>query len=175
MKYLKRINELFDTEELRDQNEIPYLRGEISPKKLVSGENLIGKDDKLLVKLIESCPWIVELKYVRSGSILAIGFHETINHSPTDNVFYYLNIEIVEFTNKTYNINFNAKVMGNGREIYNESIRKGQLDINDVTTFLNKNCYPLVVDFNNYLSRMFSQQPVSYTNKRIRPFNIQHN
>ncbi len=175
MKHLKRINELFDDEFQKDLHEIPYLRGEITPQSLSSGENILQKGDRTLNQLVHSCPWIVELGYRRSGSILSIGFSDTIRHTAKDEVFFYLNIEIVEFTNNIYNINFSAKAIGNGRDIYNESIRKQQLNVNDLIEFMNKTCYPLVVDFNNYLTKMFSKSPVSYTNKFIRPFNPKHN
>lgn len=36
MKHLKKFNELFDTEELKNQNEIPYLSGEFDSKDIVN-------------------------------------------------------------------------------------------------------------------------------------------
>ena len=175
MKYLKRINELFDDEFQKDLHEIPYLKGEITPQSLTSGEDILQKGDKLLNQLAHSCPWIIELGFRRSGSILSIGFSDTLRHTAKDEVFYYLNIEIVEFGKSIHNVNFTSKVYGNGVEIYNENIKKSQLTIPQLIDFLNKTCYPLVVDFNNYLEKMFSEKPVSYTDKKIRPFNPKFN
>jgi hypothetical protein len=175
MKYLKRINELFDDEFQKNLHEIPYLKGEITPQKISSGQNLLGMSDRMLNQLCHSCPWIIELGYRRSGSILSVGFSNSLRHSAKDEVFYFLNIEIVDYGRDLYNLNFTSKVIGNGREIYNDSIKNSQMDLNQLINYLNKIIYPMVVDFNNYLSKMFDEKPVSYTDKKVRPFNPKFN
>lgn len=60
MKHLKKFNELFDTEELKDQLEIDQLQGKLDPKNLIKGGNLItfnGDGNEPLEKLFYKLTW----------------------------------------------------------------------------------------------------------------------
>ncbi len=53
MKWIKTINELFDTEELKNQHEIPYLSGKLDPKEIVLSVDADTMLDKSSFKKLE--------------------------------------------------------------------------------------------------------------------------
>ena len=77
MRYLKTY-ELFDTEDLKAQFEIPYLKGELDPSEISKWANLKDELDPELNRIVNDVPWLVELKYRRSGSVISIGFDNHI-------------------------------------------------------------------------------------------------
>ena len=88
LKYIKRINELFDSPELKDRLEIPRLSGDLDPEKLVSYPSIINPEiDSLLESLCASIPWLQELGFVRDNNkTLRLGFSGTKDDKYT---FYY--------------------------------------------------------------------------------------
>ena len=179
MKHLKTINELFDTEDLKSRYEIPYLTGEMSPSSIkkwipVKTPTELGLD-KLLIRLLENCPFLVELKYRRNGRILELGFSDTINYDPKNQVFYHFSMEIVEYVNGAYGLNVYAKCIGNGKTIYNESMIKRVDNFGDLVNLIKRPTFNMLIEFNNYLSKIFDKSHFSITDKGVVMFNPKMN
>ena len=149
MKYLKRINELFDDYDLRDANEISYLTGDIG-SEIVSKWGKVKSDDPLLDRVIFSCPFVIGLKYRRNGNILEFGFNGDIN-----NGFYHFNFEIVEFRNGEFGLNVYSKCVNNNNKIWNESFIKRTDSFAKLCSYLNRDVLDLLVRFNNFLKSEF--------------------
>lgn len=174
MRYLKRINELFDDEELKSQFEIPYLKGE-----LVGGgskwRSLKSDLDPDLTRIITDVPWLAELKYRRSGSVLSIGFNDIIIYGKSEDgreesVYYHFLIEIVRFRDE-YALNVYARCYGNGHQIYSESIIKKSMPYTEMISLLKRPVLNLLIDFNNYIERMFGKSNFSVKDKNKIIFN----
>jgi len=179
MKYLKTY-ELFDNEDLKSQFEIPYLRGEMSPEEINKWKNLKdGLLDTELNRIVNDVPWLVELKYRRSGSVLSIGFDNHIVYGKSkdgkeESVFYYFLIEIVKFRDE-YSLNVYAKCHGNGQQIYSESIIKKSMPYKEMISQLKRPVFNLLIDFNNYIEKMFGESNFSIKDKDTLVFNPLHN
>ena len=60
--------------------EIPYLRGDIDFKKIVSNKSLIREGDQLLGKLAMNCPYIGHLGHRRiSKNLIDLGYNANLN------------------------------------------------------------------------------------------------
>jgi hypothetical protein len=149
MKYLKRINELFDDSDLRDANEIPYLTGDISPET-VSKWKKVKSDDPLLDRVIFSCPFVVGLNYRRNGNILEFGFNSNI-----DNGFYYFTCEVVEFRNVEFGLNAYTRCIIDNNKLWDESFIKRTDNFVKLCSYLNRDILDLLVRFNNFLKSEF--------------------
>lgn len=175
MKYLKYINELFDSEELKSQFEIPYLRGELSPEEISKWKPLENELDGELNQIINEVPWLIEMKYRRSGSILSIGFDNHIVYGQhedgkEESVFYYFLIEIVKFRDE-YSLNVYAKCHGNGQQIYNESMIKKAMPYKEMISNLKRPAFNMLVDFNNFIKSYFGESHFSVKDKNTIVFN----
>jgi hypothetical protein len=73
MRYLKKINEVFDSEELKSSMEIPYLKGDFDPQKILKWWIPVTSSDKNIRELLYSCPFLSELNYYEKDGILNIG------------------------------------------------------------------------------------------------------
>lgn len=169
MKYLKRINEIFDSEELKDQFEIPYLKGDLDPSKVLKWEKVKDdSDNKLLNSIVRACPFVADLSYRKGTNSLELGFKDTIHGD--NQVFYYFLIEIIDYSN-FYNMNMYATSIVNGRKTYNESLIKGRLSFIDLCDILNDKVFKELVDFNNYLEDNFDRSHFFIKNKKNIVFN----
>lgn len=178
MRYLKTY-ELFDNEELKSQFEIPYLRGEMDPNEINKWKNLKDRLDPELNQIINDVPWLVELKYRRSGSVLSIGFDNHIVYGQHEDgkeegVFYYFLIEIVRFRDE-YALNVYAKCYGNGRQIYTESLIKKSMPYSEMINQLKRPTFNLLIDFNNFIESYFGESHFSIKDKETLVFNPLHN
>ena len=174
MKYLKTY-ELFDNEDLKSQFEIPYLRGELSPEEISKWKSLKNEMDPELNQIVNEVPWLIELKYRRSGSVLSIGFDNHITYGKAEDgreesVFYYFLIEIVRFRDE-YSLNVYAKCHGNGQQIYNESMIKKAMPFNEMISLLRRPVFNMLVDFNNFIENYFGESNFSVKDKNTVVFN----
>lgn len=163
MKYLKTY-ELFDSEDLKSYFEIPYLKGDFDPTEIDKWAPVKNEMDSQAIQLVNEVPWIMGLKYRRSGNILALGFENTIKYDENNQVFYYFLIEIVSFGDE-YSVNVYAKCIGNNKQIYNESMIKKAMPYKEMISLLRKNVFSMAVDFNNFIERMFKESNLSFKDK----------
>lgn len=167
MKHLKKINELFDDENLKSKFEIPFLKGEMSPDKLAKGKDLLKVNDPLLLSLVRACPFLMELGYRRVGKTLSFGFDDTKVYSEEDQVFYYFFIEITEFGEGKYNLISQARCVGNDQVIYNESEKFQSVSIIELYSKIKGPVFRLLVDFDNWLEEMFDEDYFSLKDRDI--------
>lgn len=157
MKYLKTINELFDSQDIKDQMEIPHLKGEISYKELVKDDNLIKDGDSLLARVAMNCPYISNLGFTRlSDSLINIGFFQELEVE-LEEVIISFHIEIMEHksTNR-YLCNAYATCMKGNKKIYNESINRSIMPYDRLIDSLNNEVLNLLIDFNKFTLKNFN-------------------
>lgn len=166
MKYLKTMNELFDSDELKDQMEIPMLQGKIPFKDIVKDKNIIKQADPLLANLTMSCPFLGNLKYRRVGNILSIGFDERLNFGEGNDVSLHFYIEICEHqTTKRYICNIYAKCVGNGQTLYDERVNKPIMTFESLRELLNRDALNLLIDFTRYTEKVFNYKFFPFTKR----------
>lgn len=157
MKYIKRINEFFDTDDLKSKMEIEYLQGKIPFKEIVKDANLI-KRDPLLFKLMVSTPFVKYLNYNRlSANLIQLGFQHTMNFGPGNDVLLYFVIEIMEHaTTKSYICNVYAKCIGNGQVLFDERINKPIMPYERLVQILNGEALNMLIDFTKFTNSTFN-------------------
>jgi len=167
MKYLKSINELFDDVDIKSKMEIPYLRGDIDFKKIVSNKSLIREGDQLLGKLAMNCPYIGHLGYRRiSKNLIDLGYNANLNFGEGNDVNLYFIIEIMEHaTTKSYICNVYAKCVGNNRTLYSESINRSIMPYNELVRCMNGEILNLLIDFNKFTSHTFNYKGFPYLDR----------
>jgi hypothetical protein len=153
MKYLKKINELFDTEDLKAKHEIPYLTGVLNGSEVLKWEKIITKNN-FLFTLVESCPFLTELGVNISGNIINIGFQNFKKYNEKDEVFYYFNIEIIKYVD-SYGLNVNYVCYSNKQKIKEGNIRDINLDFIKLTKILNSKVFDELIEFNKFIEKMF--------------------
>lgn len=169
MKYLKTY-ELFDNEDLKSQFEIPHLQGKFDIEEIEKWKPMKNDLDPELTQIINEVPWLIEFKYRRSGSVLSLGFENTIKYDEDNQVFYYFLIEIVKFQD-TYGLHVYAKCHGNGQQIYNESLIKKAMPYNEMLSQLKRPVFNMAVDFSNFIEKMFKESNLSFKDKEQIIFN----
>ncbi len=176
MKYIKNINEFFDTEDLKSKMEIPYLKGEIPFKEIVKDKNMLSYGDGLLAKLLIDCPYIGQLNYNRlSNTILNLGFHKNINFDGKDVLIYFV-IEIMESSvNNRFISNTYARCVS-GDYLFDKAIKKGTFGYQGLVTSLNNETLDLLVEFNNFTNNKFGIKCVPFiTREYMKEFNVGRN
>jgi hypothetical protein len=166
MRHIKRINELFDDFDIKSQMEIPYLRGDLSPDKLI--KNLpVNTTDPLFDNIILNCPFVKFLMYGRpNSSLLNIGYQKTIQFDAANNVIIYYIIEIMENkSSKTVICNVRASCFGNGQKLYYEEINKPFMSYEKLFSFLNSEALDLLIDFTKYTEKMFNFKQMPYPHR----------
>lgn len=158
MKHIKRINEFFDSEDLKSKMEIPYLKGEIPFKDMVSDININRDKDNLLFKLIVDCSFIRYLGYKRlSKNMIQFGFQHSMNFGYGNDVFLYYVIEIVEHSStKSYICNVYAKCIGNGQVLFDEHVNKPIMPYEKLKSFLNGEALDILINFTKFTNSTFN-------------------
>lgn len=166
MKYIKRINEFFDTEDLKSRMEIDYLQGNIPFKEIVKDANLI-KRDPLLFKLIHNAPFIKYLDYNRlSANLIQLGFQHSMNFGTGNDVLLYYVIEIMEHaTTKSYICNVYAKCIGNGETIFDERMNKPIMPYERLVQILNDEALSMLIEFTKFTNSTFNWVYFPYLSK----------
>lgn len=157
MKYIKRINEFFDTDDIKSQMEIEYIQGKIPFKEIVKDDNLI-KRDPLLFKLMVKAPFVKYLNYNRlSSNLIQLGFQHTMNFGPENDVLLYFVVEIMEHaTTKSYICNVYAKCIGNGKVIFDERINKPIMPYEKLIDVLNGPALSMLIQFTKFTNSTFN-------------------
>jgi hypothetical protein len=155
MKYIKKINEFFDSPEIKSQLEVPYLQGKIPFKEVVKDKNLLEEGDLLLSKLIMNCPYISGLNYRRlSNNLINIGFQEG-----TDDVLTYFSIEIVEHKSvgsiSKYLCNIYAKCIESNKVLFDEKINKSLMSYDQLISLINKEGLDLLIKFTRFVNSKY--------------------
>lgn len=152
MKYIKRINEWFDSEEMKSNFEKEYLKGEL-------GDEIINKwtikklNDPFIYELYMNCPFIHNLKINKSGRFLHIGY----SGDDTDkNSFYYFVAEIVDFDD-VYQLKVISRDITNDKKVIDESFIKGNLKKEDLFKLMNGR---VKTELNKFLSHVKSKYDV---------------
>lgn len=166
MKYIKWINEFFDTDDIRSQMEIDYIQGKIPFKEIMKDGNLI-KIDPLLFKLMVNVPFIKYLNYNRlSNNLIQIGFQHSMNFGPGNDVFLYYILEIMEHaTTKSYICNVYAKCIGNGKSIYDEKMNKSIMSYEELVKVLNGEALSMLIEFTKFTNNTFNWVHFPYLSK----------
>lgn len=134
MRYLKRIDELFDTPELKGMFEVPYMKGEMPLDYYVKNAKM-GTSDPLLNNILYTAPFIMPLKYKRSGNLLSLGFDKDFKFNDRDAYVLFV-LEIREVSDKKYLVNLTSKIHKNGSVGYNNSFNKSNLTLSELMVFL---------------------------------------
>jgi hypothetical protein len=166
MKYIKRINEFFDTEELKSIMKIDYLQGNIPFKEIVKDTNMF-KRDPLLFKLINNAPFIKYLDYNRlSSNVIQLGFQYSMYFDPDNDVFLYYVIEIIEqSTTKNYMCNVYAKCIDNGKTIFDKSLKKPIMPYERLVQILNGEVLSMLIEFTRFTYKKFNWVHFPYLSK----------
>jgi hypothetical protein len=143
MKYLKRMNELFDDEKIRSKFSDDYLSGDFSPEDTLTWNNY--SFDKILDKLLESVNYLNSLKFNKTGSILEFTFEE--KREGLDLLF---NIEVSVFQSGTFNLNVISSSFINDKKDWSESELKSFKDLSSLINFLNGKVFSMIKDFSDY-------------------------
>jgi len=164
MRYLKTINELFDSPEIKSEMEVPYLQGKIQSKELVKDKNLTREGDNLLSKLAMNCPYIGHLEYNRlSSNLLNIGFKKDVKFEGDDVTIYFV-IEVMEHSKK-YICNSYAKCLRGNKILYDKKINKGIIDYDTLTNVLNNEVLDLLIDFTKFNEHSFGFMVFPYKDR----------
>lgn len=134
MKHIKRINELFDSEEIKSKFEVPYLKGEM-PLKYYTKSAKLEQEDPLLGYIIQHAPFLVKLYYTRSGNLLTIGFHKHFKSEKSESSVLF-SLEIRENKDKTCIANVYSTVYTDGKIGYKNDINKGVMSHKDLVRFI---------------------------------------
>ncbi len=166
MKYIKSINEFFDTEDLKSQMEIDYLQGSIPFKDMVKDKNISKQKDLLLSKLLMNCPFIMGLNFTRiNDNLLQIGFKQDFTIDDEVVITYYV-IEIMEHKgSETYLSNIYAKATRNGKVIFDETINVPMMRYKDLVGTLNARGLDLLIYFSKWTEKNFQVKYFPYTNR----------
>lgn len=167
MKYIKSINEFFDSEELKSEMEIDYLQGKIPFKEIVKDKNFYKQKDLLLSKLLMNCPFVVGLNYHRlSNNLIQIGFQHTMNFGQGNDVLLYYVIEVMEHaTTQRYICNIYCKCIGNGQTLFDEKLNKPIMPYSDLVKFINVQGLNMLIDFTKFTERTFNYKYFPFTNR----------
>jgi len=167
MRYIKSINEFFDSDELKSELEIPFLQGELSFKDMVKDKNFFKQKDLLLSKLLMNCPFIGGLKYSRlSSSLIQIGYQHDIVFEGNNIVVFYV-IEVMEHaSSQTYLCNIYSKCIKNGNKVlFDEKITK-QVNYNGLYKLINNEGLDMLIKFTNFSEKEFNYKYFPYTNRK---------
>lgn len=178
MRYIKKLNEFFDDDDLKSSMEIDYISKKIPFKEIIKDKNIIKQKDLLLSKLLMNCPFISNLGYNRNGKLLTLGHSNKIVFSDTDNVTISFYIEIIENkSTESYTCNVQAICIGNDHKLFNESIIKGIMTYDKLVNLLNLNVLNLLIEFNKFTKRNFSYEIVKFNNRKdvMNNLNIRNN
>lgn len=176
MKYIKKLNEFFDTEDLKSKMEIPYLKGEIPFKEIIKDKNMLSYGDTLLAKLLIDCPYIGQLNYSRlSNTILTLGYHQNINIDDKDILIYFV-IEIMESTSTNKFISNTYARCVSGGYLFDKSLKRGPFGYNGLVTSINNETLDLLVEFNNFTNDKFNYKGVPFFNRNyMKDFGVGRN
>ena len=168
MKYIKTINELFDTEELKSSMDLDYLSGNIPFKELIKDKNLLKQKDLLLSKLIMNCSFIMKLGYKRiNKNLLTIGFDNSKNFKK-DGVFLYFVIEIMSNSDgDKFICNIYAKCIDNNLILYSEKVSTNgnMVDYDKLYNMINKEALDILIDFNQFTENNYDLKYFPFTNR----------
>ena len=160
MRYIKSINEFFDSDEIKSQVEIPFLKGEISFSDMIKDDNLLPNGDKLPHNLLINCPFVGFLNYEKTNNNLTnFGFQENL-----DNTMIYFLIEIMSHSDK-YICNVYAKCFVDGRSVYDKKINKNIMDYEHLVKFLNGEALNLLIDFTKFTDESFNFKKFPYKDR----------
>ena len=154
MKHIKRINELFDTPELKGQFEIPYIKGEIPLRDYVKNAKL-RQGDSLLGNILSNAPFVMPLQYTRKDNILALGFHKHIKDEKGDSAILF-SLEIRENRDKTCIANLYSTIYKDGKIGYKNSINKGVMTYNQLMIFIRSEFLDALIEINKISKAEFN-------------------
>lgn len=159
MKYIKSINEFFDSEELKAGMEIEYLQNKIPFKEMVKDINIAKQKDLLLSKLSMNCPFIIGLNYTRiNSSLVQIGFQNILDNTNT-----FFVIEVMSNNNDKYLCNVYAKCIG--KYTFDESKKMNLSSYKDLVNFINHDALDILINFTNFTEKTFNYKFFPFTNR----------
>lgn len=159
MKYVQKIkkfesfiNEMFDSEDLKNRLEIPYLQGDLlkSFKRSVD-ENIISK---FVNRMAYLCPFIKKMKFKLTGSLFSVGLNEIIDKHT---IAYWL-LEVrgnpIE-TTAHYSCTIDVVVMSKGKRIFSKSFNKVRSRIEEISKLVNNEGYKSLIEINKFTNKEF--------------------
>ncbi len=172
----KRISELFDSEELKNMQEIDYLNGNLDRKALSATElKKLTPIDQLFSKLMWEAPFLSELSPYEGGKDLYLKKSETINFSETDIVTFI--IEVIITVNKIddYVLSYKIETIGNGQSIFKRLEHFGIMNYQELLSTINDNLLDDVIQWNKESFGVFKKTPMKNATKRLMRFNYKNN
>jgi hypothetical protein len=169
MRFIKKINELFDDGSLKLSHEIPYMSGDLTPISILSNSRIYKFDDGLVRKLSMDCPYVNYLSYNRVGNLLVVGYYKESQNSDNEESVISFTIEISQHNGTdSFICNTYARCMVNGKKIYNESIIRSIMSYDNLKDLLNNSILDLLIDFSKIMVKKFNVNIIpSYDKKTL--------
>jgi hypothetical protein len=146
MKYLKRIDELFDDEKIRSKFSYDYLSGDLSPEDTLEWDEY--SFDSILNNLLEKVPYLNSFRSNRIGNILEFIFEEK-----RDGLHLLFLIEITGFESGSFTLNVLSSSFVNDKEDWFKSDIKRFKDIQPLLEYLKNDVFKMVNEFSDYISQ----------------------
>jgi hypothetical protein len=159
MKYLKRINELFDDEKTRSKFSYDYLSGNLSSEDVLDWKKY--NFDGLLNKILEKVKYLNSFTNRKIDSILEFTLEEDRNG--LNLVF---NIKVNRFESGSFMLNVLSYSFIDGKEDWSDSDSRMFDDIESLINYLNNEVLKSLEEFSKYSSE--------YGVTIIKPSNIKY-
>ena len=143
MKYLKKINELFDDEEMRSKFSHEYLSGDLGPDDVNQWDKY--EINPVYQKLKDSVNYLSQLDFRKIGNILEFSFTQE-----DDGFLCIFTIEVTIFSNK-FLLKSISNTIIDDQEDWNKLYIKSLNSIEEVISHLNNQVRKIIYDFSNYL------------------------
>lgn len=143
MKYLKRINELFDDEQNRIRFSDDYLSGDLSPEDVDVWDKY--EYESVKNKLLEKVPYLNSLTFRKTGSINQFSFNEY-----QEGLFLLFDIQVVAFENGKYMLASYAKSLVDDKVDWSIDFIKSNKSLDDVINLLNNEVRTNLDKFSEY-------------------------
>jgi hypothetical protein len=172
----KRLSELFDTEELKNSQEIDFLSGNIDKKELIkTAVDKLSPVENLLYKLKWDAPFIDELSPFGSEKELWLKKDDTVKFTESDVVSFI--IEILIGVNKIdeYTMSYKIETIGNGQSMFKRIEHFGVMDYKELIDKINSTLLDDIIEWNRESEQIFKRTPLKNASKRLLKFNNRFN
>lgn len=146
MKYLKRIDELFDDEEMRSKFSHEYLSGDLGPEDVNKWDKY--EYESLKNQLLEEVPYLNSLDFRKTGNINQFVFNEY-----RDGLFLLFDIQIVAFENGKYMLANYVKSLVDDKVDWSVDFIKGNKSLDEIIKLLNNNVKANLDKFVDYVKQ----------------------
>jgi hypothetical protein len=146
MKYLKRVNELFDDESRRSDFSYDYLSGDLSPEDTIKWDKY--KINPVKEKLLEDVPFLNLLNFREVGNINQFSFNEY-----REGLFILFDIHVVLYSNGKFMLATYFKSLLNNKIDWSKDFIKTGKSLEEVIQLLNNDVKKLLDEFSIYVKQ----------------------